>query len=210
MTIVGVANDAQTSGPTAESTAPMLYTPATETDVYPRVLVRTNGGAASLGAATAMLTQMDIATRPPPAVSVAEMMFRSIAAPRFVMLLLSVFTTLALVLAAVGLYGVMAYTVAQHTREIGIRVALGASGERIVRSVIGRGAALATVGAMIGLGAAVWGTKLIENQLYGLARLDAPSFAIGALVLISAAIAACIVPTRRALAVDPMTAIRAD
>ncbi len=126
------------------------------------------------------------------------------------MLLLRVFTVLALVLAGVGFYGVMAFIVAQQTREIGIRVALGASRGRVARAILSRGTALAAIGAAIGLVVSRWGTHLIENQLYGVTRSDPASLIVGALVLMSAALLACVVPTRRALAVDPMTAIRAD
>jgi putative ABC transport system permease protein len=135
---------------------------------------------------------------------------RALSAPRFIMLVLSIFTGLALTLAGVGLYGVMAYTVTQQTREIGIRVALGASGSRIARGVLGRGAWLAVTGAVIGLIAASWATKMIEHQLHGVTRSDPLSFIAGAIVLVLVAVIACVVPTLRALAVDPMTAIRAD
>jgi putative ABC transport system permease protein len=100
--------------------------------------------------------------------------------------------------------------VTQRTREIGIRVALGAPSGSIARSVLITGAALAVVGSLIGLGFAAWGTKLIENQLYGVARSDVVSFVAAVVVLTGAALLACVVPTRRALAVDPITAIRAD
>jgi putative ABC transport system permease protein len=135
---------------------------------------------------------------------------RSVSEPRFVTMVMSVFGALGLVLAAVGLFGVMSYTVTQQTREIGIRVALGASSADVVRRVLVRGTGLAAVGAVVGLVAAGWGTKLIESQLHGVQRLDPISFALGAIVLIGAALAACVVPARRALAVDPMTAIRAE
>jgi putative ABC transport system permease protein len=126
------------------------------------------------------------------------------------MLLLTLFTALALALAAIGLYGVLGYAVAQRTREIGIRVALGAPRTRIARSVIVGGIALALSGAAVGLGIARWGTKVIESQLFGVARSDSASFFAAAIVLVVAALLACVVPTRRALAVDPMTAIRAE
>jgi len=126
------------------------------------------------------------------------------------MAVLGVFTAIALVLASLGLYGVMAYTIAQQTREIGIRIALGATSARIASTVARRGAALAIAGAVAGLVAALWGTKVIEHELHGVSRLDLPSFVAGAVVLLAAAALACIVPTRRAIAIDPMSAIRAD
>jgi putative ABC transport system permease protein len=126
------------------------------------------------------------------------------------MLLLSIFASIALVLTAIGLYGVMSYAVAQQTREIGIRVALGASLGLIARTVIGRGVGLAAIGAVIGLIGAMWGTKLIEHELYGVARSDVLSFAVAVGVLLAAAVLACIMPTRAAVTVDPIRAIRAD
>jgi ABC-type antimicrobial peptide transport system permease subunit len=117
---------------------------------------------------------------------------------------------LALVLAAIGLYGVMAYSVAQRTREIGIRVALGATRGRIARAVVTKGASLALAGSAVGVTIALWGTKLIEHELYGVAKRDTVSLGASVIVLIAVGVLACVVPARRALAVDPMTAIRAD
>jgi hypothetical protein len=208
-TIVGVVNDASTTGPEVESTAPIFYSPMSVFGPFPRVMVRIAGPASTLAPAMSTLKTLGVRQVTPPN-SIAALMTRYLAGPRFVMTLLTTLTLLALLLAAVGLYGMMAYTVAQQTREIGIRVALGASSDRVARSVVGRGAALAIVGAAIGLAAATWGTRVIESQLYGVTRLDPVSFAIGAVVLVGAALIACVVPTRRALAVDPMTAIRAD
>ena len=209
LTIVGVVRDARTVGALSESNAPLLYSPLREINKNPAILVRVEGDAHALAPASAMIAQMDV-KRAPPAESIAAMMARAIAAPRFIMLLLSILTTLALVLAAVGLYGVMSYSVSEQTREIGIRVALGASRQRIARGVIGAGAALSLAGLIVGFAFAAWGTQLIQTQLHDVDRLDPISFAVGAVVLIGVALVACIVPTRRALAVDPMTAIRAE
>jgi putative ABC transport system permease protein len=208
-TIVGVANDAKTSGPTMELTAPVFYTPTNAQSAGPAFLIRTTGGAAALSSLPMIAQQMG-ARRNATVMPVERTMANSMAGPRFVMTLLTIFTALALLLAGVGLYGVMAYGVTQRTREIGIRVALGASQSRVARRVLASGATLAMIGAVIGLGAASWATRLITSELYGVERLDPTSFVLGGLVLIAAALVACIVPTRRALAVDPMTAIRAE
>jgi putative ABC transport system permease protein len=207
-TIVGVASDASTSGPMSESSAPLLYTPARDAGAA-ALVIRTDGSADPLAPVQSLVRSIE-PMLVPELTSVEHQMGQSIAGPRFVMLLLTVFTILALALAAIGLYGVMAYTVAERTREIGIRVALGAPRARIARAVIARGVAVAIAGAAAGLATAAWGTKLIEHQLYGVARSDAVSFVAAVIVLIGAAVAACVVPTRRALAVDPMTAIRAE
>ena len=173
-------------------------------------MVRTDGSVDLAPAIRRLVKAIDRQVPAPKVESVETYMSRSIARPRFTMVLLTVFTLLALLLAAVGLYGVMSYSVAQRTREIGIRIALGATHRRIANSVVRRGVALALVGVVVGLGAAYWGTRLVATMLYGVAPLDAASFATGAMVLIVTAIAACIVPTRRALAVDPIRAIRAE
>jgi len=125
-------------------------------------------------------------------------------------MLMAGFTVLAVILAAVGLYGMMAYAVVQRTREIGIRIALGATRDRIARSVLGRGALLGVTGAVAGLLLAVWATKLIEGSLFGVERFDAMTFVTGGALLVIIAVVACVAPMRRAIAVDPMTSIRAD
>jgi putative ABC transport system permease protein len=207
-TIVGVVGDVSAIGPTRENSTPTLFLPRRRGD-SPALYVRTNGGSAAttgiLAAARSLHPDL------PPVIKSAESIVSgSIAAPRFIMLLLATFTALALVLACVGLYGVMAYTVAQRTREIGIRIALGASGSAIARTVMTRGALLAATGAAIGLVLSYWGTRIIEGSLFGISRLDVSSFAAGGLVLVLSAVVACVVPTRRAVGVDPIAAIRAD
>jgi predicted permease len=207
LTIVGVVEDAATSGSMAASTGPMLFTPAADKEAS-AILVRVDG-ASPLPHVQSLVRSID-PLLVPELLSAENQIARSVAAPRFVMLLLTVFTVLALALAAIGLYGVMSYLVAEQTREIGIRVALGATRSRIARAIIIRGMAVAVAGSAAGVAAAIWGTKLIEHQLYGVERSDVVSFAASIVVLSLAALLACVVPTRRALAVDPMTAIRAD
>jgi putative ABC transport system permease protein len=209
LTIVGVAADASTSGPMSESSALTLYRPFSDYPA-PSVAIRTNGDESTLIGVRAMLARAFAGRRPPTLDSVAQRISLSIAGPRFVMLVLAVFTILALVLAGIGLYGVMAFLVTQETREIGIRMALGATRARIAQRVFVRGTLLAAIGAIIGLVVSRWGTRLIENQLFGVSRSDSLSLAVGTIVLITTAILACLVPTRRALAIDPMTAIRAE
>jgi putative ABC transport system permease protein len=207
-TIVGVASDALTTGPSSESSAPLIYSPADPSNER-SIVLRTSGDASTLGQIKGIVRSID-----PRVVAnvtgIEKNMADAISTPRFVTTLLTSFTLLAVVLAAIGMYGVMAYSVSQKTREIGIRVALGAPRQRIARTILGRGATLAVAGAVLGMIAARWGTKLIEKQLYGVTRTDVASFVVAAVVLVGTAILACVVPTRRALAVDPMTAIRAD
>jgi putative ABC transport system permease protein len=129
---------------------------------------------------------------------------------RFQTQLLTLFAALALVLTAVGLYGVVAYGVAQRTREFGIRLALGADPRRVLRLVLGQGLRLAVIGVTIGVAAAAFATRLLVGSLYGVAPLDPATFAAVAFTLLFVAAAASFVPARRATRVDPIRALRAD
>jgi predicted permease len=208
MTIVGVAADAFTGGLTSEASSPTLY--VSGQGIQGVLLVRTVPGSDPIPTIRALVAQLDPSLPPATVTSVADAMARTIAGPRFTMTLLVAFTLLALVLAAVGLYGVMAYGVAQRTREIGIRIALGATRRQIARSVVAQGVALTLAGAVVGVVGAHFGSRLLDHMLYGVARTDAVSFAGGVLVLVVTSVAACIVPMRRAVGVDPLIAMRAD
>ncbi len=208
-TIVGVAGDALTSGLMGDASRPMMYLAATDS-YEPAVLVRVAPNADPIPSLRALVAQADPRLPSPNVTNVESVMQRSIARPRFTMTLLVTFTVLALVLAAVGLYGVMAYAVAHQTREIGIRIALGATRSAIASAVLRRGVLMAAAGAVVGALGARWASKLLESMLYGVGRTDPLSFAIGVAVLLTTAVAACLVPVRRAVTVDPLISIRAD
>ncbi len=132
----------------------------------------------------------------------------SVATSRFVMLLLSSFSVLALGLAAVGIYGVMAYLVTQRTQEIGIRMALGAQRHDVLRLVVGKGMVLAFTGTAFGLSAALALTRLMRSLLFEVTPTDWTAFLIASIVLLTVALLACYIPARRATKVDPLTALR--
>jgi predicted permease len=134
----------------------------------------------------------------------------SVAARRLSMILLSVFAALALILACVGIYGVISYLVAQRTHEIGVRMALGAQRLEVMRLILGQGARMATIGVAIGSVAALGLTRLMANQLFGVTAHDPLTFTGVAGVIMLVAIAACYVPARRAMRVDPVVALRSE
>jgi putative ABC transport system permease protein len=134
----------------------------------------------------------------------------SLAERRFTMLVLIIFATTALLLAAVGIYGVMSYAVTRRTRELGIRVALGSSRREIVSLVLRQGMRLAAIGLAGGLVAAVALTRLMAGLLYGVRPADPATLAAVALLLGGIALAACYIPARRAMAVDPVVALRCE
>jgi len=130
------------------------------------------------------------------------------AARRFAMILPGAFAALALGLASVGIYGVIAYVVGQRTREIGIRLALGARQKDVLRLVLWQGTRLALLGVAIGLGAALALTHLMTRLLYGISATDSATFLGLAMVLTAISVAACWIPARRAMGVDPVVALR--
>ncbi len=207
--IVGVVADAATGGLTDQRSDPILYLPSPGQYAL-AVIVRMKAGFQAMPGLRALVAELDPHLPPPELVDIEAAMERSVEGPRFTMMLLAAFTAIAVVLAAIGLYGVMAYTVAQRTREIGIRMALGATRRTIAGGVVRNGLSLAAFGLAAGLIGAWWATKAVEKMLYGLSRTDPSSFAAAGAVLLATAMVACAVPSRRATGVDPSIAMRAE
>jgi ABC-type antimicrobial peptide transport system permease subunit len=137
-----------------------------------------------------------------------QIVSQSVASRRFSMLLLSVFAVVALLLASIGIYGMMSYAVAQRTREIGLRMTLGAQRSNVLRLVIGQGMKLVIVGVVLGVVAAIALTRTMKSLLFGVSATDPETFIGIALLLTIVALLACWIPARRATKVDPIVALR--
>jgi putative ABC transport system permease protein len=137
-----------------------------------------------------------------------DILHEASAPSRFNMLLLVLFGLLALVLSAVGVYGVISYSVSQRSQEIGIRMALGASRREVGKLVVGEGLVLTLTGLAIGIGASIASTRLMSDLLFGVAASDSLTTVLVAIMLASVSVLACYIPARRAMRVDPMIALR--
>lgn len=209
-TVVGVARP--TRYRELAEPRPTLYLPARQfTSTANRIVLQTT---APIGAVSALARDRLAAIHPEVRVmrvaSFEEFLAAPLARPRFSAFLLGIFGLAALLLAAVGLYAVMGTWVGQRSREIGVRIALGATGGDVRRLVLGEGLGLAGLGALLGLGGAALVTRLLESLLFGVHPLDPFSLLTAAGVLVGVSALACWLPTRRAMRVSPMGALRAE
>ena len=211
ITIVGVAGDSRNVG-LKEPSTPVLYLPY---DTFPlafmSIAVRSTAGAgviASTARREARNIDPDIGIDR--IVPLSDVVHESVAEPRFRTLLLSAFAMIALLLAAVGIFGLISFTVAQRTREIGIRIALGARPDQVVGSVVREGLMLAAGGLALGIAGSFVTTRLLETLLYDVPGTDPLTYTAVATLLIGVALVATYIPSRRAAHVDPVTALRAE
>jgi putative ABC transport system permease protein len=142
--------------------------------------------------------------------SMEQRLAETVAPRRFQMLLFGAFATVALVIAMVGIYGVITYAVSRRTHEIGIRMALGAQASDVLRMVVWRGMRLALIGVSLGVAAALALTRVMKNLLFNVSATDPATFALIALLLVGVALIASYIPARRATKVDPLQALRHD
>jgi putative ABC transport system permease protein len=215
MTIIGVVADVREFSPTVEA-EPTMYFPIAQYaygsdagGILRDWVVRTMGDPARIasnipGAIWALDKNLPV-TR---IRTMEEVRSISLASERMNLLLFGLFAVLSLALATIGIYGVLAYSVAQRTREIGIRLALGAHHKDVLRLVVSQGMRLAVQGILLGLFGAFALTRLMAGMIYGVSATDPVTFLSVAILLGLVAAAACYIPARRAMRVDPMVALR--
>jgi predicted permease len=207
--IVGLVNDVKAFG-LEEETHADLYRPFVQAP-FPLIAfaVRTAGDPASIaGAIRGEIWAVDKDQPVFKVISMEQLTAESITLRRVSMLLVVAFAVLALVLATVGVYGVISYSVSQRTHEIGIRMAMGAQGRDVLRMLVKEGMTLALIGVGLGLGAGIALTRFMASVLYSVGTTDPTTFVLVPILLIGVAMAACVIPARRATKVDPMVALR--
>lgn len=210
--VVGVVDDVKNAG-LERPTGTELYLPYQqaqgmgENSAY--IAVRTSGDPSAVVSEVRHVVQSLDPTLPLAHIrSMESVMSAAQSRPRFLALLLTLFSIVALTLAAVGIYGVISYSVAQRTREFGVRMALGAQRGDVLRLVLGQGMTLALTGVGAGGIAALGLTRFIASLLYGVKPTDPVTFALVSVLLVAVALLACFIPARRATRIDPMTALR--
>ena len=208
-TIVGVVNDvsqyALDKKPPMQIYLPHAQFPTTSNTI----VVKTTGDPKAVtGAVKSAILAIDKDQAVHGVATLDELIGESIVVRRFLMLLLMVFAGMALILAAIGIYGVMSFVVTQRTKEIGIRIALGAQTRDVLAMVLRNGLVLAVIGVCIGLASAFVLTRLMSSLLFGVTTTDAATFALVPLGMIAVVLCACFLPARRASRVDPLVALR--
>ena len=210
--IAGIVRDVRNDGLSARP-APHVYLPgAISARGMPSIVVRTRGDAAAL---VHTIRKELIAIDPQVAVPLprvmTELLDRSLyAQPRFTLIVLGLFAATGTLLVAVGLFGVMAYTVSLQTREIALRMALGAGRTQVLRTVLGLGARLLGAGLLLGLPASLGATRLLREQLWEVPPYDPLTIVLATALMLAVALLACLVPARRALRIEPVAALRQE
>jgi putative ABC transport system permease protein len=209
-TIVGVVGNERFHG-LAEAPPIAVYTPLTQTPAHSGVLlIKASNPAALTAAARSTIREVDPALAVFAVEPLNETVRRSVSQRRFTMLILGIFAALALTLAAVGVHGVLSYGVLQRTREIGIRMALGARPGSVLRLIVGQGVVLAAIGVALGIAGALALTRVLTTLLFGVTPTDSSTLALVVLILIGSAVLASYLPARRAMRVDPSVALRVE
>jgi len=211
MTIAGVVGDAQLPGALGVISDLRVYVPFSEVTSQAVIIVRSGVPIGTLvPELNTAITDASPFIQVGKAQTAEAIIADAVAQPRFAMILIGAFALLALSLAVVGLYGVISYSVSQRTREIGVRIALGAQPRGVVALVMRQGFTLVALGVVLGVAAAIGATRVIQSLLFGIGSTDPATFVIaGALTALVTSLA-CYIPARRAAFIDPLVALRAD
>jgi predicted permease len=209
--VVGVVGDIKRKGLTAD-VEPQYFLPYAQAVITnPFLTIRTSGDPATVeNALRAAVHEMDKSVPVYQVATLENYVSKSVAQPRFQTLLLSCFAAIALMLSAIGLYGLLSYMVVQRTLEIGLRMALGAQRTDVLRMIVRRGLTLALIGLVAGLAISAMMTRLLSGMLYGIRPSDPVTFATGTALLLLVSLAASTVPAYRAARLDPMETLRAQ
>jgi putative ABC transport system permease protein len=193
-------------------TPAQIYLPqAQDPDVFTTLIVRTQGDPMALSGSLRSAVWAVDKDQPVWKIRTEESLLDlSVGPRRFLMLLLEIFSALSLVLATIGIYGVISYSTGQRIQEIGVRIALGAQKRDVLRLVLGEGLWIAALGVGIGALAALGLSRFLASQLYGVSAGDPGTFAAAAALLTLVSLLACYIPARRATKVDPISALRHD
>jgi putative ABC transport system permease protein len=208
-TVIGVVGDIRDTQLDAEPT-PMLFLPHAQVPVPSLTLVvrMTDVSSGAVAALRAAVRSADVALPAPEVTTLRAGHSRAAAGPRFNLVLLGSFALVALVLAVTGVYALLAFSVGQRRRELAVRLALGASGERVARLVLSKGVVLTATGVAIGIAMSLGATRALKSQLFGVEATDPLTFAAAAISLLLAASLACYLPARQAARIDPAAALR--
>jgi putative ABC transport system permease protein len=210
LTVIGIVADVRQRG-LAESAEPQTYLfyhqiPSDQM----RIVVRSSADFSLVSESLRRAVWEVDANIPVEVIALSDHVASTITAPRFYTGLLASFASLALILAAVGIYGTMSYVVGERQREMGIRLALGAAASSVTALVVRQGLALSALGVVLGVVGAAAATRLLESFLFGVTSADPSAFVLGTVVLCGVALVACYVPARRATRADPVQALRAE
>jgi putative ABC transport system permease protein len=217
--IIGIVGDTRTNQ-FQEEPRPMMYVPHLQQTTHWQgpawnnraamfYVLRTSGDPTSiLPALRRAVAEIDPSKPVAEVRTVEQYIERQVQGIRLYTILMAIFGAVAASLSAVGLYGVMAYTVTQRTHEIGVRMALGASAGDVFRIVLRQAVLMTSIGLVIGIAGALALTRFMENELWGVEPTDPPTFAMVSLLLVVVAVLATVIPTRRAVRIDPTVALR--
>jgi ABC-type antimicrobial peptide transport system permease subunit len=210
LTIVGITSNARLVSLAADA-EPMIYVPLTQSYMSRmNLVIRTTPGTSSIADVRALLRQMNPILPITEALTLREVTALGVIPQRIAASVAGSLGIVGLLLAAIGIYGVTSYAVSSRTREIGVRIALGADRGRVMRLVVRQAFVLAGIGVGAGMVIAALGSRVLESLLFGIRPLDPITFAAACGIFAALTVIACYVPARPAAAVDPMVALRAD